>query len=78
MAKLSPEELRAALKGVTLVTQAEAGRMLGIKPPNVARLRSEDRFPEPLTTISGGAGVWDEREIKALGRKLARERNGGG
>lgn len=71
----APDELRKLLAGVTLVNLTAAARLLGIAPPNVSRLRQQGRFPEPVTEIEGGAGVYDLREVEALATELGRERD---
>jgi predicted DNA-binding transcriptional regulator AlpA len=75
--KPTPDELRELLRGIRLVTLTRAAAILGIAPPNVSRMRNDGRFPEPVIEIDGGAGVYDEREVKQLDRELKRSRRNG-
>lgn len=71
--KTTAEELRAALKDQPLVSLVGAARLLGVKPPNIARLRRQERMPEGIE-VEGAARVYVRSEVVKLAKQLARER----
>jgi predicted DNA-binding transcriptional regulator AlpA len=72
--KATPAELRAALKDQPLVGLVEAARILGVKPPNITRLREQGRMPAGVQ-VEGAAMVYVRSEVEALAKALARERS---
>lgn len=72
--KLSPEEMHAALKRQKLVGLTAAAKILGIAPPNVARLRAQGRMPEGVP-VEGSADVYLREEVVKLARSMKRERD---
>lgn len=72
--KATPADLRQAVKDQPLVGLTAAARILGIKPPNISRLRRQGRMPEGIQ-VEGSAMVYPRTEIAKLAKELSYERN---
>lgn len=73
--KTTAAELRVALKDQPLVGLVGAAHILGVKPPNITRLRRQGRMPDGVQ-VEGSAMVYVRSEVVALAKALERERNG--
>lgn len=71
--KLTSEQMHAALRKQPLVGLVAAANILGIAPPNVTRLRTQGRMPDPVH-VEGSADVYLKSDIQKLARALSRER----
>lgn len=72
--KATAADLRQAVKDQPVVGLTGAARILGIKPPNVSRLRAQNRMPEGIK-VEGGAMVYVQSEVEALAEELRAERH---
>lgn len=75
--KATPDEARQAVKDQPLVGLTAAAKILGIAPPNVSRLRRQNRMPEGIP-VEGAAMVYLKVEVEKLAKQLAAERAGNG
>jgi predicted DNA-binding transcriptional regulator AlpA len=73
--KMTPTEVRLALRDQPLIGLTAAARLMGIAPPNVSRLRSQGRMPKGVE-VEGSAMVYFRSEVEALGVELESERDG--
>lgn len=73
--KVTGDDVRTVVKAQPLVNLSRAAEMLGVKPPNIGRLREQGRMPEPVD-IEGGRSMpaYVKSEVKALAAELAAER----
>lgn len=71
--KATAADLRQAVKDQPLVGLTAAARVLGIKPPNISRLRKQGRMPEGIK-VEGSAMVYPRSEVESLAKELAAER----
>jgi predicted DNA-binding transcriptional regulator AlpA len=67
--KATADDARAVLKDQPLVGLTEAAKILGMAPPNVARLRRQGRLPASVS-IKGGKDAWFASEIRALRKAM--------
>jgi hypothetical protein len=65
-AKVTPEDVAAAVKAQPLVGVSRAAKILGIVPPNFRRYR--DRLTE--IPVEGSASVFIRSEVEALAKEL--------
>lgn len=72
--KATAEQARAALGDQPLVSLVGAAKLMGIKPPNVSRLRAQGRMPEGIE-VEGSAMVYLRSEVLKLAGELEKERS---
>lgn len=71
--RVSADEARAVLREQPLVGLVAAARLLGVRAPNVTRLRQQGRMPEGVP-VEGSAMVYLRSEIEVLAGELDKER----
>jgi len=75
--RATAQQVRAVLAEQPLVGASAAAKILGIPPPNIARLRKQQRLPAPIP-VEGTADAYLRSEIEALAKVLRAKRRAAG
>lgn len=71
--KATAADVHAVVAAQPLVGLKAAAGILGVKPPNVSRLRDQGRMPAGVP-VEGSADVFVRSEVEVLAVELAAER----
>lgn len=63
------EDARRVLEAQPLVGSNRAAQIMGVYPPNIAKLRQQGRMPAPIE-VEGSAAVYLRSEIEKLAEEL--------
>lgn len=72
--KITAADVHAAVAAQPLVGLKGAAGILGVKPPNVSRLRTQGRMSAAVP-VEGSADVYVRSEVEALAGELGAERS---